>query len=195
MKHLLKQRVCVFVFFLLNAASVYAAIIDVSANWEYWRYNYSPISFAAGTYRITPIGIADGGQYNAWNAWGAGEVSECDEVGQCSRGYINSYSFGFVGENDFITEMATVGGSVVDGTASAYQTPLLALANAESYVFSVAQPEKLYFYLRDGANWYYDNAGGMSLSIQAIPEPKIMTLVISGLLLAAVSLRRRMRGA
>lgn len=188
------KKICVFAAFVINASSVFAEIIDVSANWEFWRYNYSPIAFAAGTYKITPIGIADGGQYDAWNAWGAGEFSGCDELGQCSRGYLNSYSFGFVGENDFVTEIATVGGSVVEGTALAYQTPMLALINAESWIFNLERASSLYFYLRDGVISYGDNVGGMSLRIQTIPEPKSICLLLTGLSLTALAVRRRMRG-
>ena len=187
----LEQIICLLAIFLMNASSASADIINVSANWEYWRYNYSPISFAAGTYKITPVGTADGGQYNAWNAWGAGEFSECDNAGRCLRGYVNSYSFGFVSENHFVTEIATVGGSVVDQTASAYQTPMLALANAESYVFSLAQAEDIYFYLRDGASWYFDNVGGMSLSIQTVAEPGTYVLIMIALVSISVVAGRR----
>lgn len=187
------KKICVFAIILINTSSVFAEIIDVSANWEFWHYHYSPIEFAAGTYKITPIGIADGGQYDAWNAWGAGEFSDCDDLGLCSRGYINSYSFGFVGQNDFVTEIATVGGSVADGTALAYQTPMLALANAGSWVFNLEHASRLYFYLRDGEISYGDNVGGMSLRIQAIPEPNTNILVLSGLLVTALSVLRHHR--
>lgn len=183
--------ICVSLLMITGSAFASAETIDVKANWEYWRYNYDPVPFAAGTYTVKPIGVADGGQYNAWNAWGAGEVGGCDATGLCSRGYLNSYSFGFVGENDYVTEIATVGGSVVAGTALAYQTPILALTNAESYVFSLTQAENLYFYLRDGENWYYDNVGGISLSIQTIAEPNTYLLMMIGLAAIGVVAGRR----
>ena len=189
----LKLVVCTTLLLALSVSSLAKAVtLDVNANWEYWRYNYEPMSFASGTYKITPIGVAGGGLYNAWNAWGPGEVAGCDAAGMCSRGYINSYSFGYVGANDFIYEIATIGGSVVAGTALAFETPLLALANAESYVISLTQPAKLYFYLKDGENWYYDNSGGMSFSIQAVPEPESYALMLAGLgILGVVAGRRR----
>ncbi len=122
-----------------------ALIVDVDAKWEYWKYNYSPIPFSPGTYQITPVGNADGGTFDAWNAWGSGAVSDCDASGLCSRGYLNSYSLGYVGAFDFVYEIATVGGSVVAGTAQAYATPTLALNHAKPYIFSLAEPRQLYF--------------------------------------------------
>lgn len=50
------------------------------------------IPFTAGTYGVTPIGTADGGAYDAWNAWG-GLVTDCDASGaNCTTGWLNNYS-------------------------------------------------------------------------------------------------------
>lgn len=184
---------CVFASVLLaltsglaNASSV---IINVDAQWQYWSYHYSPILLDAGTYQINPIGISEGGAYNSWNAWGAGETSGCDQNGICDRGYLNSYSFGYVDAGGSVHEIATIGGSVVEGTAQAYQTQFLALAHSQSCLFTLTSPTSLYFYLRDGESWYGDNVGGMSLSIQTVPAPPVSILLLTALCLLGLSKR------
>lgn len=180
-----------FAALLAVAIEAHALTVDVNAQWQYWSYHYSPILLDAGTYRITPIATTEGGAYNAWNAWGAGETLGCDQAGLCDRGYLNSYSFGYIGANDFVHEIATIGGSVEDGTAQAYSDQWLALANADSYVFALTAPTSLYFYVKDGASWYGDNVGGMSLSIQAVPAPPAIILMLTGLALLGLTKRFR----
>ena len=67
--------------------------------------------FTAGTYEVTPIGVADGGAHNAWNAWGSVSLPD--------MGWINQYS---LSSNEFSAY------TVHDGVI--YATDLLALDNA-----------------------------------------------------------------
>jgi hypothetical protein len=188
------RRYLSLLILLLAPASATALIIDIDARWEYWNYNYLPILFDAGTYQITPIGIADGGKFDAWNAWGWGATTDCNALGVCSRGYLNSYSFGRIGEHNFVYEIATAGGLMSDGTALAYATPALALSHATSYTFSITEPTQLYFYVRDGETWYSDNAGGMSLNVSPIPEPGIASMLLAALMPVAFLARLRRDG-
>ncbi|MEW5965458.1 MAG: PEP-CTERM sorting domain-containing protein [Pseudomonadota bacterium] len=189
---------------LLVAGTMYAlpsaaTVVNISAADEYWSYHYSPIIFGAGEYRITPIGRDEGGLYDAWIAWGAGQLGggdvSCSPDGACDKGWLNSYSFGYVGPNDFVYELATVGGRVDEGTAIVYATPALALSNAQSYEFELATETKLYFYIRDfpSTSAYSDNGGGISLKIERIvpvPEPESYVLMLSGLGLIMLVARR-----
>ena len=193
-RRLLQPKVIVFCALSAILTNGRAMTVDVSAQWEYWSYHYSPIHFSEGTYRITLTGTVDNGAYNAWNAWGPGETFGCNEFGLCERGYLNSYSFGYIKDHDFIHEIATVGGSVIDRTAQAYSDPWLALQNAYSYVFDLAEATLLYFYVKDGEGSYYDNSGGVSLSIQAMPAPATLTLFLTafGFLFFANFFRNRL---
>ncbi len=186
-------RALFFVLSLLTAAPSYAIVINVNASDEYWSYHYSPIPFEAGLYRITPIGRDDGGAFNAWNAWD-NDVSGCSSDGLCDRGWLDSYSFGYVEPGGFVHEIATIGGRVDQGTSQAYSSPLLALSHARTFDFELTSPVSLYFYLRDGGNWYYDNFGGMSLKIEPIlqvPLPPSGMLMLCGLIVLVLMSRTR----
>jgi hypothetical protein len=190
---------------LLSAVPSAAVVIDVNAGDEYWSYHYAPIPFEAGTYRVTPIGRDTGGLFNAWIAWGAGQlgggdIAGCSLDGLCDKGWLNSYSFGYIGPNDFVYEIATVGGRVDQGTVQAYASPELALVNAQSFDFTLATQTYLYFYLRDfeSTSAYADNGGGMSLLIEQVaqvPEPSNTLLMVCGLIAIGYAVRMAPKNA
>ncbi len=67
---------------LLSFANADAAIVNINSKTN-GTNNPIILTLSAGIYNVTPIGIADGGDYNAWNAWG--NTSGCDGDGaNCS---------------------------------------------------------------------------------------------------------------
>lgn len=186
---------------LLSALPSAAVIVDVHASDEYWSYHYAPILFETGSYRITPVGRDSGGLYDAWIAWGAGQlgggdVAGCSLDGLCEKGWLNSYSFGYIGAHDFVYEIATVGGRVDQGTAQPYASPELALQNAQSFDFTLDSPTQLYFYIRDfeSTSSYADNGGGLSLLIEQVsqvPEPETYAMMLAGIGLVGFMARHR----
>lgn len=162
---------------LVPISSADAVSVDIKATTS---ANQVDLFFTAGTYDITPIGVAGGGKYNAWNAWGY--VSGCDENGgNCSKGWVNSYNI-FSSEFDFRVGNPTL----------VYETNLLALSNAPSSSFTLTSDGNVSFYITD--SYYSDNIGGISLDVTAavVPEPISSTLfLIGGAILGFRKLRKR----
>jgi len=114
-----------------------------------------------GSYDVTPIGVADGGTYNAWNAWAGCAMPPS------YAGWLNKYS---LSSGEFAAY------TVTDDTI--YPTALLALENALGTSFSLASAGSVRFFISD--NPYYDNVGGISLSVSpaspSIPTPAAILL-------------------
>lgn len=181
--------------FVLTVGNANAVIIDLNA-----RVNdvAHPVSLALdpGTYTINPIGTADGGAYNAWNAWGR---TSCNNTDGCQRtspttviGWLNLYSFGSSDLVDvYVNGIAATPNSsgiyMVD-PFMVYPDPLSALANAWSAMFTLEAASSVDFAIPDRP--LYDNQGGMSLDIarSTIPEPA--TIVLMGLGLLGIASRK-----
>lgn len=180
--HRIRKTISQFLLPLLacfSLTSAHAVVVNIEGNSVYWAsHPGDTILLSAGTYQITPIGIANGGTYNAWNAWGSGATG-CDTAGVCSRGYLNSYSFYQV--NAGWGTLVNMGGLVVDGSAIAYGSEMLALANAQSSIITLQHADYLRFFVYDGESWYSDNIGGMSLKVESVPVPAAVWLLGSGL--------------
>ena len=138
---------------------VNAATININARTN-TTTNPAVVYFTAGTYDVTPIGVADGGAYNAWNAWGV--------VNLPSNGWLNAYSLSSIEFSAY-----TVG----DGVK--YATDLLALSNATVTSFTLAADRNVNFFISD--NPYSDNIGGISLDVNPVPVPGTVWLLGSGL--------------
>ncbi len=63
---------------------VHGDIVNINARTN-TTTNPVVISFDAGTYDVVPIGISDGGAFNAWNAWSGGPNPPS------KAGWLNSY--------------------------------------------------------------------------------------------------------
>lgn len=123
----------------------------------------------AGTYEVVPIGVADGGAYNSWNAWGY--------VGLPDRGWINNYS---LSSDEFEAYTISDGGR--------YATDLIALENAQSTSFTLTSAGDVSFFITDRP--YSDNLGGMSLDVNAVPVPGAVLCLFSGLIVLVATRRR-----
>lgn len=167
--------------------SANALIVDINSLTNNESHPVS-VFFDAGTYDVTPVGIADGGAYNSWNAWYAWFPTAvgCDGDGaNCTYGWLNYYhiyspEFGEIFTSDGIIR---------------YENSLLALEHAVSTSFTLTSAAYVDFYIRDGVNGDLasDNAGGMSLRIGTpVPEPSTRFLMMFGLL-ALISMVK-MRG-
>lgn len=129
------------------------------------------LSLTAGTYDVTPIGVADGGNYNSWSPWGT------------SHRQVHKYSV----EIDGLIECMTDGNT--------YYTELEALANAVSMSFTITSDKDISFFIHDSN--YTDNTGGISLTVgppstQPVPEPCTMLLFGTGLA-GIAGLRKRLK--
>ncbi|AFY57732.1 PEP-CTERM putative exosortase interaction domain-containing protein [Rivularia sp. PCC 7116] len=156
----------------VHAAS-FSRIVNLDAR-ENTTNNAISLNLLAGTYKVNYIGMSDGGNYDAWNAWGEGVTSFCNSHGEgCRKGWINSYRISFEGFSDMFS------------SPSVYRNPLQAMQNAVDTSFTLASNTKVNFFIAD--NYYQDNVGGVSLrlSSQSIPEP---TSVISLFAVGAISL-------
>ena len=160
----------IFCFSTLFSDDAECSIININA-----RYNTpaNPIVeyLTAGTYDVTPIGVADGGLYNSWNAWGF--------VSLPSAGWLHRYDLSSIEFSAY---------SVGDFTL--YSTDLLALSNADGTRFTLAADGNVNFFITDSV--YYDNIGGVSLSVGAVPIPAPALLLCSGLF-ALLGLRKRIK--
>jgi hypothetical protein len=122
------------------------------------------VFFNAGTYDVIPIGVADGGTYNAWNAW-AGNPHP-----PSFAGWLNYYS---LSSGEFGTY------TIYDGIK--YPTDLDALKNSLSTRFTLTSAGNVNFFLEDYPYW--DNVGGMSLKVTPASVPPVspaLTVTVEG---------------
>ena len=153
-----------FVVITLISCSSKASMVDINA---YSNTTTNPVVkyFEAGTYNVTPIGIDDGGTYNAWTAW------------TDKHAWLSTYS---LSSDEF--PKYTVG----SGT---YETPLIALDNAVGTSFTLQSSGNVNFFISD--SYYSDNSGGMSLEVSLVPVPGAALLGLLGLGTAGIKLRNK----
>jgi hypothetical protein len=193
--------------FLPRAALALIVDIDATAN---TIGNPVTVFLAAGTYSVTPIGVAGGGIYDAWDPW---DDATCLTPSGCTqtypttdRGWKNAYDV----ISDAISAVSVSGsplspvGSEPSGDPGVqdhwiaspsetdryhvddglvYPTAADAFAAAESSAFTVTTSGLVGFAIRDSET--ADNQGGISLEISSIPEPSTAALIALGLALLA----------
>ena len=130
------------IFIRGNACTPFIVDIDAHANGP---YNPLVVSLTAGTYSVTPIGIAAGGAYNAWNGWGV--------VALPDKGWMNKY---WINSTQWSTHQCP-------STNLIYATDLEAFSNAISTSFTLAADGEVIFYFSDP--YLTDDIGGMSLLV------------------------------
>ena len=143
----------------------------------------NPISYtvSAGTYKIARVGTeTPGAAYTAWNAWG--RVSGCDASNMCSNGWINNFQYD------------TGAGSEINwlGPFDRWATPQLALNQAlatQAFTRTFTEQTTLRFFISDSHHW--DNLGGISVSVTPVPEPETYGLMLAGLGMVGLLVRRR----
>jgi hypothetical protein len=147
------------------------------------------VTLPAGTYSVTPIGIGDGGAYDAWNPWGD---TSCTVPSGCPQ-TIPTTEIGWKFSYDVISD--AIGAASVDGTPlepeavehpgnywvvsesapdryhvdneTVYPSAADALASSQASTFTLTEAGPVGFAIRDGV--LYDNLEGMSLEV--VPEP------------------------
>ncbi|MBV6409069.1 MAG: hypothetical protein EFKGCFLK_02691 [Rhodocyclaceae bacterium] len=164
----------------LAAAPAGAQVINLDAQTTTTAAPYTQL-LGAGTYQVFDVGPADaaGALYDAWNPWGAG-AGGCNISGSgCSWGWYRRWYMNF-------------GGGEVGNNSGFFSSAALALAGAKTddpFSFTLLAPTTVSFWIADSP--YYDNAGGVSLSIAAVPEPETWALMMAGLGLLGFAARRR----
>jgi hypothetical protein len=174
----------------------------------------------AGTYKVTPVGIADGGAYDAWQPWG--DFTTCETPSGCAQtvpttetGWKNAYDVisdaltaVSVDEVELVPEASepTGDGLIHDhwiaspsepdryhvDDAIVYPTAEDVIATGKSSVFTVSDAGFVGFSIRDGVP--EDNLGGLSLEITPVPEPPATPALVAGFG-SIVLLERRRRAA
>jgi len=157
---------------LINPNFTNAIIININAKYN-TPSNPITIFFDSGTYNVIPIGINDGGTYNAWST---------------HYGNYNSWKSGYnISSNEFGSLFIP---NIVLGPY--YQTASIALNHAVTTSFTLNSKNYVNFYIHDGpgGSWSYDNIGGMSLRVdlsshsagtKSVPEPATLFLFVIGL--------------
>jgi hypothetical protein len=184
------------------------AIVNINARANS-ENNTVELFLEAGIYDVNPIGIADGGAYDTWNAWSS---TSCSDPYGCQRtipttvtGWMNNYcvkssNFEFVEVDGAVLSPVNTPGSglesfyyidnyylVTDGLV--YPTALNALAGSQSSKFSLTTAGLVEFFIPDHSYALGDNSGGISLNI--VPLPGAVWLLGSGLI-GLVGFRRKM---
>lgn len=145
-----------------------------------------PQTFAAGTYRVTPII----GTYTAFSRFSS--VSGCDSGGfNCSQGFEHSYVITINGVSTGYGDGTANGGiGPISPGNGYYDTAAKAFAfGATPSTFTLTSASTVNFSIFD--DFLGDNTGGISLDVSAVPEPATWAMLILGFSLTGFAARRR----
>lgn len=139
------------------------------------------MTFDAGDYQIFPIGISDGGQFNAYSPWSFNS-GDCLTNPSCIPGEGTGYMYRFGVNNG--SELLIDPALTWDGLV--YASSIDALQNAKSsgeYYITLTQTTTLDFFIPTGFP-LNDNRGGISLTVNPVPVPA--TILLFGTSLAGL---------
>jgi hypothetical protein len=185
-----------------DAQTIYTVNIDATANGSYVAggpqnllpgttaqpYNPVQLTLGAGIYQIT--NAASSGYYSAWNFQGSGLSSTSNWV----------WSFEMAVDGGAIIEDAYVNFNTsskalaagITGTPTYNGNTLLGATSTAGFydTFTLSTTTLLDFYVDDYNGGLGDNYGGVSLNIQAVPEPSTYA-ALSGLAALGFAAYRR----
>jgi hypothetical protein len=120
-----------------------------------------PVKFllAAGSYKIQPVGILGGGEYNGWKSHAQGAT------------WFNRYC---VESDEFY---------FCEGTSRGFSSDIMAFESARSRIFALRETQYVHFYIATDA--HVDNAGGVSLRLEPASAPDILVFELIGVELVA----------
>ncbi len=193
---------------LMAAAPASATVVNISA----LNGIGTTVALAAGTYTVSPIGVAQGGAYNAYSPWSY--TSGCDTSGMnCSTGWnysfaidygqgadnfnrVNGSNYGYSAQELYATDLQALSsaqsGSFIVAPLSEYNIPADYVTVSQPITFTLARAQDVNFFITDSA--YGDNRGGESLSVTSgVPEPAAWAMMIAGLAAIGAALRGRRR--
>lgn len=141
--------------FAAHGSIGYAVTIDLDA---FTASALAPVEIVLpkGNHTVTPVS----GTYTAWHPWGGdSQTLDCDSAGEnCYQGWLANYSIAVPADGGF---------RVTDFYTNVFETEEQAL-EASSGALIVSDGETpISFYVPD--SFYEDNAGGMTLQIDAAP--------------------------
>ena len=176
-----------------------ATIVDVSAT----SPDGTTLSLAAGRYEVAVVGIAGGGAYDAYSLWSHQYAWDDPRTGdpclgdgsQCRYGYQDEFVTTIDGQST-LYRLAADAAPASPGyfrytTASAAAAAAIAGPYETLLGFTLAGPKAVTFRVNDSSWW--DNDGGVSLRVTAVPEPADWLLMTFGLGLVGAGARRRGR--
>jgi len=181
--------ICVTVTLLvLGASSGTAAVINLDAilNASLDGINAQHLLLGPGSYNVDPII----GRYTAFDRFEG--VDSCDANGRnCRTGFEHSYVVKIDGVATGYGDGNALGGiGPISPGEGYYDTPEKAFAlGRKSARFTLNAPTDVAFYIIDDGT--YNNSGGISLDVAAVPEPAAWALMIAGFAAVGAALRRR----
>jgi len=144
------------------------------------------LQLGAGPYAVAFIGTAQGGAYNGWNPWGNNVVSGCNaNGGNCAQGWTEAFEINIAGTKTQYGTAQPFFASAQVALAACQAGPLLQSINGAPATpaslpisFTLLAPTPVNFAVYD--TQFFDNFGGVSLSVTAVPEPTSLALMLAG---------------